>query len=204
MTTRVVTNNCRNLLIHEITKLLKSGNSDSAILSWPSSIRWIPISVCLCLVKVACVPFCTHPLSCMVHFGLRAPQGPWRMCHFTKSCSTGFSWACCNSARVTSSISFGWIGVFNQNNACTCGRSPFCRSTVNMCEHDLRKTFIRHHTTENFWERNSNLPHRANVLKWFAVGMARPTTCIYKMSLWFQNGTVLWIYCQASTRTEAQ
>ena len=42
-------------------------------------------------------------------------------------------------------------------------------------EDDSRKIFIRYHTMTAFGERNSNLPHWANVLKWFAVGMVRPT-----------------------------
>ena len=46
-------------------------------------------------------------------FRLRAPQGPWRMYRQVMQCrSAGSSWVRGNSARITSSILFGWVGVF--------------------------------------------------------------------------------------------
>ena len=118
---------------------------------------YIPaLSVCISLWRFPGYRFVPAPSFMHGGFGLRSQQGPWSTCHFIESCSTGSSWVCGNSTRITSSISFAWIGVFNQNTACTRGTPHFCHSTVNICEHDLRKTLIRQHTTKNFWERNSN------------------------------------------------
>ena len=81
--------------------------------------------------------------------------------------------------RITSSISFVRIAFFNQNNTGTCGRPRFVSRTwtfLTQFEADIHTPPRNEKKSQS--ETAGNLPHRANVLKRFAIGIARPT-CIY-------------------------